>query len=175
MAFDAENLKPLYQMVLGEAGESCALYIAKRLGMPERMLRRAKEAAYGAGQSDGKEAEDGRETAFSKLPCAHLEKEKAVKKKKEIPFARGDSVMVYPDKKIGIVCGKANDRGALQVQLPGKKIWISHKRVKLIVAASELYPEDYDFSIVFDTAANRKLRHDMERKYVEGAVIQEEE
>ena len=52
-----------------------------------------------------------------------------------------------------------------------KKIWINHKRVKLHVAAAELYPEDYDFSIIFDTVENRKLRHQMERKYVEGAEI----
>ncbi len=64
-----------------------------------------------------------------------------------------------------------NDKGVLRLQLPGKKIWINHKRVKLHVAARELYPEDYDFSIIFDTVENRRLRHQMERKYVEGAEI----
>ena len=59
----------------------------------------------------------------------------------------------------------------LRLQLPGKKIWINHKRVKLHVAATELYPEDYDFSILFDTVENRKLRHQMERRLVEGAEI----
>ena len=34
MAFDRETLKPLYKMQIGEAGESCALYIAQRLGFP---------------------------------------------------------------------------------------------------------------------------------------------
>lgn len=53
----------------------------------------------------------------------------------------------------------------------GRKIWINHKRIKLHVAADRLYPEDYDFSILFDTVENRKLRHQMERKYVEGAEI----
>ena len=48
MSFDKENLKPLYQMVIGEAGESCAFYIAGRLGMPGSMLRRAAMEAYGA-------------------------------------------------------------------------------------------------------------------------------
>ena len=79
--------------------------------------------------------------------------------------------MVYPDKKIGIVCQQANEKGVLRVQLGDKKIWVNHKRVKLKVAAHELYPEDYDFSIVFDTVENRKMRHDMERKYVEGGEI----
>ena len=33
------------------------------------------------------------------------------------------------------------------------------------MAASEMYPEDYDFSIVFDSVANRKVRHKMEKGY----------
>ena len=81
--------------------------------------------------------------------------------------------MVLPDKKIGIVCEATNEKGVLRVQLQGKKIWINHKRVKLLVAAEQLYPEDYDFSILFDTVENRKLRHQMERKYVEGEMTEE--
>lgn len=61
-----------------------------------------------------------------------------------------------------------------KVKLPGKKIWINHKRVKLHVAATELYPEDYDFSILFETVENRKLAHDMERKYTEGMIRYDE-
>lgn len=82
--------------------------------------------------------------------------------------------MVYPDKKIGIVCQTANEKGILRIQLPDKKIWINHKRIKLHVAAAELYPEDYDFSIIFDTVENRKLRHQMERQHVEGEAVTEE-
>ena len=83
--------------------------------------------------------------------------------------------MVYPEKKIGIVCQGINEKGVLRVQLPGKKIWINHKRVKLHVKASELYPEDYDFSIIFDTVENRKIRHNMDRKYTEELIVMEEE
>ena len=83
--------------------------------------------------------------------------------------------MVYPDKKIGIVCEPTNEKGVLRVQMPNKKIWINHKRVKLQVAATEMYPEDYDFSIIFDSVENRKLRHQMERKFVEGTIIYEDE
>ena len=31
--------------------------------------------------------------------------------------------MVYPEKKIGIVCVPINEKGVLRVQLPNKKIW----------------------------------------------------
>ena len=47
MTFDKETLFPTYKMLIGEAGESCAFYIADRLGMPEEMLKVAVEAAYG--------------------------------------------------------------------------------------------------------------------------------
>lgn len=183
MTFDKENLKPLYQMVIGEAGESCAFDIARRLGMPGGMLRNAAKAAYGGQMitENQKEKyadlleENVTEESLQKVHSPNIVKKKQIKKKAEIGFRRGDSVMVYPDRKIGIVCREANDKGVLQVQMPNKKIWINHKRVKLHVAAEELYPENYDFSIVFDTVENRKLRHDMERKYVEGKALIVEE
>ena len=78
--------------------------------------------------------------------------------------------MVQPDNKIGIVCEPVNEKGVLRVQIAGKKIWINHKRVKLHVRAEELYPEDYDFSIIFDSVETRKMRHDMGRKYVDGTL-----
>uniref|UniRef100_UPI000AB248F7 MutS-related protein n=1 Tax=Clostridium sp. NkU-1 TaxID=1095009 RepID=UPI000AB248F7 len=58
MAFDKETLRPLYRMEIGEAGESCALYIAKRLGMPEAMIRRARRYAYGEPEDFRKEEPD---------------------------------------------------------------------------------------------------------------------
>lgn len=171
MTFDQETLQPTYQMIIGEAGESCAFYIADRLGMPKEMLQTAVRYSYG-------------ESAVSKYQFRNEKNNlehhrsnkirKTVKNKKDIKlqekFRRGDSVMVFPDKKIGIVCEPMNDKGVLRVQMPDKKIWINHKRVRLQVAASELYPEDYDFSIIFDTVENRKKRHDMERKYTEEQI-----
>ena len=38
---------------------------------------------------------------------------------------------------------------------------VSHKRLQLKTPADQLYPEDYDFSIVFDSVENRKARHQM--------------
>ena len=63
----------------------------------------------------------------------------------------------------------------MRVQMPWGKISVSHKRLKLQVAADRLYPENYDFSIVFDSVENRKLRHQMNRKHVEGAAVKVEE
>ena len=52
MTFDRETLCPTYQMIIGEAGESCAFYIADRLGMPKDMLDVAAVAAYGKSAAD---------------------------------------------------------------------------------------------------------------------------
>lgn len=195
MTFDKETLKPTYQMVIGEAGESCAFYIAGRLGMPEQMLKAAIRAAYGEQAADRYHFLDENSGESGRRKCTDSGSSREstngrgskgsggsriirIKKREENTglrnkYSRGDSVMIFPDKKIGIVCEPINEKGVLRVQLPNKKIWINHKRVKLHVAAAELYPEDYDFSIIFDTVENRKKRHDMERKFTEDTIYQE--
>ena len=171
MTFDKESLRPLYQLIIGEAGESCAFYIARKLGMPEGMLWEAQKAAYGS-SSVGKEFDTQLEQGLRKEKNASVKKSKPFHQKQlSEKFRRGDSVMVYPDKKIGIVCEPVNEKGVLRVQLPDKKIYINHKRVKLHVSSDELYPEYYDFSIIFETVENRKARHQMERKYVKDLEI----
>ena len=174
MTFDKESLKPLYQLVIGEAGESCAFYIASKLGMPATMLRHAMKAAYG--NESIKDLYITTESAdFVKEKTSHIQRKKETNHhpKDTRKYQIGDSVMLYPDKKIGIVCKEIDEKGVMQVQLPDKKIYINHKRVKLHVAATKLYPEDYDFSIIFDSVENRKLRHQMERKYVKDIKIEE--
>ncbi len=175
MTFDKETLKPTYQMVIGEAGESCAFYIADRLGMPNEMLKTAVRAAYG--EAAVKDYQFCKEENTLQKEAGH----KLVKVKKTIPRTKldtkyhlGDSVMVFPDKKIGIVCEPVNEKGVLRVQLQNKKIWINHKRVRLHVAAAQLYPADYDFSILFETVENRKIKHDMARKYTEEVIYYNE-
>lgn len=175
MTFDKETLRPTYQMIIGEAGESCAFYIADRLGMPNHMLTAAVRAAYGE-EAVGTYRFRNEDSVPEKKYTKKVIKSKTAKKTADLStlYKRGDSVMVYPDKKIGIVCTPVNEKGVLRVQLPDKKIWINHKRVKLHVAAAELYPEDYDFSIVFESVENRKTRHEMERKYTEKTIREEE-
>ncbi len=236
MAFDRKTLQPLYRLETGEAGESCALYIARRLGMPLHMIERAAKAAYGSDSrnkdtidsgsgsigsdsigndsissgsigSDGDsitsssgsigssgaqstgydcaEMSEGRKTTDVMIPqidnivpvqssCHNSEvlqsvKPQAVKKVLENPpderFNIGDSVIVYPQKLIGIVYQKANVKGDVGVQVQKAKLLVNHKRLKLQVAAEELYPDNYDFSVVFDSVADRKKRKQMAKKH----------
>lgn len=170
MEFDRESLQPLYKLQIGEAGESCALYIAQRLGFPSHMLARAEKEAYNK-VSDVNEhlsiiiKEDKKK---ENIVYANKIKPDIIKTTKPLhgeSFNVGDSVRVFPQKDIGIIYKTLDEKGNLVVQIKGKKQSINHKRLKLITPASQLYPEDYDFSIIFDTVENRKARHDMGRKY----------
>jgi len=179
MAFDRESLKPLYRLEIGKSGDSCAIYIAKHLGLPNEMLKMAAAEAYGAGA-----AEVNRELKLDEKDGG-LKKEKGPRIKKHAvmkgevrhgqEFNRGDSVMISSEGKIGIVAASADQSGNVQVQLQKEKIMINHKRLKLQVAATELYPEDYDFSVIFDTVEERKKRHQLGRKYQSEMVLHTQE
>lgn len=178
MAFDKETLKPIYKLEIGKAGESCALYIARKLGMTNEMINRAYKEAYGVenSQNNNLQIENTLKSVSNKyIPKIEKKKEyKEILKPSEF-FKVGDSVIVYPEKKIGIVYKKANEKGEVLVQIQKEKIFVNHKRLKLKIAASELYPENYDFSIIFDTVENRKTRHQMGKRHRPDLKIETEE
>lgn len=179
MEFDRDSLRPLYRLRVGEAGESCALYIAKRLGFPDGMLAAAAREAYGDKSSAFIQSMEIQEHGL-KLEKIHVPRiKRAVEIKDSMEtvrkFSRGDSVSILPDGKIGIVVKPADKNGSVLVQFRNEKQLISHKRLRLKVAAAELYPEDYDFSIIFDTVEIRKARHQMAKHHMEGLEIEVEE
>ena len=137
MAFDRESLMPLYRLELGMSGESCAIEIARRLGMDEGLLARARQVAeYGLGVKDETERHRPMRVPVSRLTRQEVNKE-----------------------------------GSFERFAQGKKMTVRHNRLKLLVPAAELYPPDYDFSIIFDTVANRKAAHTIARKYDADAVV----
>lgn len=175
MTFDEQTLKPQYRLVIGQAGESCAFSIAKRLGFPKHLLEYAHRQTYQTGKErcTGEYQFDEMDNTPNSVTKSSIQKQQ---KKKELPqhalqFQIGDSVVVHPEKKIGIVYQTVDDKGMLGVQVQGKKQMVVHKRLELKTPASELYPPDYDFSILFDTVENRKARHKMNRKHCPDTVI----
>ncbi len=166
MAFDRESLMPLYRLELGKSGKSCAIEIARRLGMHENLLIRARQVA-----DQGPDARPDPLRKPMRIPVGRLQR---LREKNEGSFERftmGDSVLLLPDKKNAIVYQPADDEGNVVIQLQGQKITVRHNRLRLLVPASQLYPPDYDFSIIFDTVANRKAAHTMERKFDRDTVI----
>ncbi len=180
MTFDRATLSPQYRLEMGEAGESCALYIAKRLGLPEKLLTRAWAVAYPGGEAVGMEAESFAEPqASAPLSLSNMAPEEDMPvpdapKEKKTPagaqFALGDGVYVTSMSRHGVVCRERNARGEIGVRIQGKNYMINEKRVKPFLSASELYPgEGYDLDIVLNSWDERKAKRDV-RKGKPGAV-----
>ena len=169
MAFDRDSLKPLYRLEMGMSGESCAIEIARRLGMHEKLLQRARQVADEGPLSPAKMVEDRRHemmVAPTRLKRTQRDKTCAFER-----FTMGDCVELLPEKIHGIVYQSADDQGYVTVQVKDEKRQIRHDRIRLLVPSSELYPPDYDFSVVFDTVENRKAAHRMDRKYSPDDVV----
>ena len=91
-----------------------------------------------------------------------------------LQFSRGDNVLISPDGVQGFVVRPCNEAGLVLVQLQDGKKLLPYRRLKVRIKAEHLYPEDNDFSIIFDSVENRKARHLMNRRYDADAVVQEE-
>lgn len=159
MAFDSETLRPLYRLEMGVSGVSCALHIAKRLGLAEHILARASFEVYGGEMTDGDK--------MMKFPKSRLQRtdDRPAAENPTEKFSMGDSVVVKSSGVGGIVYRPADKNGDVVVQIKGEKLLFRHDRIALRLPAAELYPPDYDFSIIFDTVENRKARHILERKH----------
>lgn len=166
MAFDEKSLRPLYKLEIGKTGKSCALEIVRRLGMPQELLACARKIV-----AEGVNAVQLHSCFTPHHRRGQLRKNLSEKPKTAICFQQGDSVEVLPEHEKGIVYLPADEVGNVVVQIKKEKRTIRHTRIRLLVPASELYPADYDFSILFDTVENRKARHTLERKHDENAVI----
>lgn len=158
MGFDIQTLCPIYQLSLGESGESSALHIARRLGMSQRLVERAHEIAY-----KRKQKYESPLAIFSPEKKMDLnQKQVLVEKskyaqKKASSFKVGDNVWVNTMQCTGIVMETENSKGEITVLVKGKKIKVNHKRLALYIDGQELYFEGYDMDIVLKTKEQRKV------------------
>lgn len=185
MEFDINTLKPLYRLVVGRPGESNAFLIALRLGMNKELIERAhritykEEKKYDSLLVEDKEEGSVLEEAIREHHEEQLEKLKenikmdsiAEKLKAKPKFKVGDCVYISTMDRTGIVCEQENSKGEVTVMVMRKKFKINHKRLSLYIDSEELYPEDYDFDIVFESKEKRKKKKLMTKRHVEGVVI----
>lgn len=185
MEFNIDTLKPMYRLKIGKAGESNALFIALRLGMDKSLIERAHEITY----KEAKLYEEYKpeiveynqdKDAAVKQHLQELEKLKAVEKVKQVSekqkakpkFNIGDCVYISTMNRTGIVCEFENNKGEVGVMVMKQKFKINHKRLTLYIEGEELYPEDYDFDIVFESKDDRKKNKIMNKRHVEGMKIE---
>lgn len=185
MGFDITTLKPLYKLTIGKAGESNAFLIALRLGMDKLLIEKAHKITYREDKKytnyvENKPAETPNENEALKLHETQLEKLKISKKLEAIHedqiktsrFKLGDCVYISNMGRTGIVCELENSKGDVGVMVMKKKFKINQKRLSIYVEGSDLYPEDYDFDIIFESKEDRRKKKLMNRKFVEGIKIE---
>lgn len=187
MEFDIQTLKPLFKLKIGEPGQSNAFLIALRLGVDKKVVERAHEITYKEKKAYSEHpADHAGQLAGEREPgAAHREQlvkmqeiDEGMKKaekhlaKKKASFQLGDGVLVKTLGKRGVVYELENSKGEVGVMVQGKKMKVNQKRLVLDIAAQDLYPENYDLDIVFESKENRKKRHLMRRKHQEGLVLE---
>lgn len=183
MGFDIESLKPLYKLKIGQAGPSNALLIALRLGVERRIVERAHEITYREKKDYSAQEMVRTETVLEELrvisqPECELELQAGTQQRKKSPpaqeskFQKGDCVYISTMNRTGIVYEPENSRGEVVVLVMKKKYKINHKRLSLEVEAKDLYPEDYDLDIVFESKENRKKRKQFSKHHMEGVIIE---
>jgi len=185
MEFDKNTLQPLYRLTIGEAGESYALQIAEKLGIDLSVIERSRQivkeqrteqglrdAQWQVRYSEGRKVKEQSIQESSQTEVLpDVVDEGTDPEKRRISFEIGDAVFVSSLGRTGIVFEKRNALGMVGVMIQKHKMFINHKRLKPYISKEELYPDDSDFDIIFESKENRKKKKLMHRKHVEGLSI----
>lgn len=154
MAFDQATLTPLYQLLMGESGESNALWIAKKMNLKEHVIQQAQRYMEDKDYSLTKASIPKNKTIID----SQTERAESVSLLK-----KGDRVLLLDYNENGLVFEDNPLRETVTVFYRNDYHEVVPKRLKLEVLATDLYPPDYDLSTLFTSYTERKLDHDINR------------
>jgi DNA mismatch repair protein MutS2 len=175
MEFDIETLSPTYRLNVGRGGESQAFAIALKLGIHPKIIERAHQVTYKEIKNyANKETDIWKQKELEKqvIVNKYKNRKKIIIPEEKIPeLIQGDNVKISPTNELGIVYSGPDPQGNYVIQVKGEKISVNHKRVKLYIAAKELYPDDYDFDIIFHSKENRKKGKILSKRHDDEIII----
>lgn len=150
MAFDTETLRPKFQLLLGETGESNAFWIAEKMNLDRTVIQQAQHYLATREYVVDKKNFKSRETI----------KEEPVEL---IDFDQGDRVILTGKNKIGLIYEPVFGTPMMKVYVDKEMVTVHRKQLKLQGKAQDLYPNDYDLASLFEEFHVRKKRRDLER------------
>lgn len=152
MKFDKDTLEPLYQIVIGKSGESNALWISKKMGIYDDVLKKAER--YMREKSYNLSIIDKSRTRSKKEIIAEEAKYK---------YCIGDRVYIRDIKDSAIVYKEKDEYNNIVVLHDKEFKTFNEKLLKLEVTAKELYPDGYDLNTLFVSYRERKVERDIKR------------
>lgn len=153
MQFDNETLEPLYKLLIGKSGDSNALWISRKMNVPEHVLKRAEDYMT------------SKEYRLERLNESKIRTPRIVVEKTEnqVDYQKGDRVKLLDHDDYGIVYKEKDKYSNVTVFYKKQFLEVNEKRLSLEEKAEELYPEGYDLESLFVDYKTRKLNHDIER------------
>ncbi len=155
MKFDPDTLEPLYQMVIGDFGESNALWISRKMGLKKSVLEKAK--FYIDHKTYNYDIVKENKIKKSQEPS------KASEERENEKLEVGDKVLLLDDKQEAIVYKEKDKYNNIEVMVHNEFKKINRKRVKLLIKKDHLYPQGYDLDALFTSFEERKLEKDIQR------------
>ena len=153
MQFNNETLEPLFKLLIGKSGDSNALWISRKMSVPEHVLKRAEDYMK------------NKEYRLERLNASKIRTPKEVVEVAEnlVDYQKGDRVKLLDYNDFGIVYKEKDKYSNVTVFYKKEFLEVNEKRLTLEEKADELYPEGYDIDSLFIDYRTRKLNHDIER------------
>lgn len=154
MEFKKDTLEPLYNLHIGKSGDSNALYISKKMGIPDLIIEKTRQYI------------EDKNYNYDLVKESKIVKERIDVKKEneyEYKYKVGDRVIFLEKNEAAIVYKEKDKLNNITLIYDGKFIEVNIRRIKLDVKADDLYPEGYDMNQLFVSYKDRKLEHDIER------------
>jgi dsDNA-specific endonuclease/ATPase MutS2 len=153
MLFNSVELKPMYKLLIGQSGESNALWISSRMNIRENVLKRAQLYI----ENKNYNLEIVKENKIKK-PVHEVDQPLETSH-----YEIGDRVRLISMDDYAIVYEPRDKFNNIKVFYKGEVLEVNIKRIQLDIKATQLYPEGYDINTIFTSFQDRKLQHDLER------------
>ncbi|WP_214792909.1 MULTISPECIES: endonuclease MutS2 [unclassified Exiguobacterium] len=152
MQFDPDTLEPKYRLLIGQSGDSNALFIARKMKLPEKILKQASRYMHDK-TYDQSLLDPSRLTQDVVRPVVEPDQ----------VLYKGDRVRLLETNQVGLVY--AMDESSRQVTVYVDGVFSEHplRRVRREAKALDLYPAGYDLETLFIDYRDRKEAHDFAR------------
>ncbi|WP_047373852.1 endonuclease MutS2 [Exiguobacterium sp. ZOR0005] len=152
MQFDPDTLEPKYRLLIGQSGDSNALFIARKMKLPASILQQAERYMHDK-TYDQSLVDSSRLTQEVIRPVVEPDER----------FEKGDRVRLLETNQVGLVYAMDESKRRVTVYVDGMSGDYPLRRVRLEAKAIDLYPAGYDLETLFIDYRDRKEAHDFAR------------